>query len=93
MRKKGEKIRVVVYLLFIVAKGDFKLLENVEDKFENAKEMPGFCNAGIEKIGKCIVGYSPFCIFAFRLASTSRSPREVPAATLFTWAVSCFFPA
>lgn len=41
MRKKGEKIRVVVYLLFIVAKGDFKLLENVEDKFENAKEICG----------------------------------------------------
>ena len=41
MREKDEKIRVVVYLLFIVAKGDFKLLENVEDKFENAKEICG----------------------------------------------------
>lgn len=41
MRKKGEKIRVVVYLLFIAAKGDFKLLENAEDKFENAKEICG----------------------------------------------------
>lgn len=41
MRKKGEKIRVVVYLLFIAAKCDFKLLENAKDKFENAKEICG----------------------------------------------------
>ena len=41
MRKKALKIRVVVYLLFIAAKGDFKLLENAEDKFENAKEICG----------------------------------------------------